>query len=271
MTRRTPPLALFGASIIVAAANAASTAADNGGAGLWARGRCGGCHTLAAAGASANKGPNLDTLQPSVVAVAAQLANGGRGMPSFARTFSVSQIESLAVYVASVAGTRPAVPVRLAAVHTPAITAALSTPNVRRIQLRLRQLGFFSGPVTGYYGPLTAAAVRRFQSAAGLTADGVWGAATARALTSRGRTVSALAQPLTPPVVGTLPGDPSRVKQLQRELARLGFFHGPVSGFYGPLTTAAVKQFQASAGVTVDGRWGPASESALVRRLAATR
>ena len=54
---------------------------------------------------------------------------------------------------------------------------------------------------------------------------------------------------------------------LQRDLKKLGFFHGPVTGFYGPLTTAAVKRFQRSAGLKADGLWGPKSASALRRRL----
>ncbi len=44
-------------------------------------------------------------------------------------------------------------------------------------------------------------------------------------------------------------------------------FHGPVTDFYGPLTTAAVKRFQRSAGLTADGLWGPKSARALRHRL----
>ena len=51
---------------------------------------------------------------------------------------------------------------------------------------------------------------------------------------------------------------PRGVKRLQRDLAKLGFFHGPVTGFYGPLTTAAVKRFQRSAGLERRRRLGPA-------------
>jgi hypothetical protein len=58
------------------------------------------------------------------------------------------------------------------------------------------------------------------------------------------------------------------VRQLQAELARLGYFHHVVTGYYGNVTTAAVKRFQRSAGLTPDGIWGPRSEAALARRLA---
>lgn len=39
----------------------------------------------------------------------------------------------------------------------------------------LRQMGYFEGPTTGFYGSLTEASVRQFQRASGLTPDGVVG------------------------------------------------------------------------------------------------
>ena len=57
------------------------------------------------------------------------------------------------------------------------------------------------------------------------------------------------------------------VRQLQSKLARLGYFHHAVTGYYGPVTTAAVKAFQRSAGLKPDGIWGPHSEDALKHRL----
>jgi hypothetical protein len=46
---------------------------------------------------------------------------------------------------------------------------------VRELQLRLRRLGDRPGPVDGLYGPLTEAAVERFQRSHGLAIDGVVG------------------------------------------------------------------------------------------------
>ena len=46
------------------------------------------------------------------------------------------------------------------------------------IQRRLRTLGYETGPIDGAYGPLTEAAVERFQRDQGLTVDGVPGAQT---------------------------------------------------------------------------------------------
>jgi hypothetical protein len=60
------------------------------------------------------------------------------------------------------------------------------------------------------------------------------------------------------------------VRQLQTELTRLGYFHHVVTGYYGLVTTAAVKKFQLSADLKPDGIWGPLSEAALTQRLAGT-
>jgi peptidoglycan hydrolase-like protein with peptidoglycan-binding domain len=49
------------------------------------------------------------------------------------------------------------------------------SPEVRHVQRLLRTLGNAPGPIDGLYGPLTAAAVQRFQESRALTADGVVG------------------------------------------------------------------------------------------------
>lgn len=45
--------------------------------------------------------------------------------------------------------------------------------EVTKIQQRLKNWGYFDGPVTGYYGSLTVEAVKKFQQAHGLSASGV--------------------------------------------------------------------------------------------------
>src|SRR3954465_9271295 len=50
--------------------------------------------------------------------------------------------------------------------------------RVRALQRRLHAAGVEPGPVDGRFGPLTESAVRRFQSARGLVADGIVGART---------------------------------------------------------------------------------------------
>jgi len=65
---------------------------------------CSSCHTLSAAGASGQIGPNLDTLKPSESRVSAQVNKGGGAMPAFAGQLSPAEIKAVAAYVASNAG-----------------------------------------------------------------------------------------------------------------------------------------------------------------------
>ncbi|MEI9899147.1 MAG: peptidoglycan-binding domain-containing protein [Hyphomicrobium sp.] len=43
---------------------------------------------------------------------------------------------------------------------------------VRRVQIALLAQGFFNGPISGTVGPVTRAALRRFQTSRGLEATG---------------------------------------------------------------------------------------------------
>jgi cytochrome c2 len=65
---------------------------------------CGGCHTLADAGASGTVGPNLDETMPDNELVVDRVTNGQGGMPSFSSTLTEQQIADVAAYVSSVAG-----------------------------------------------------------------------------------------------------------------------------------------------------------------------
>ncbi len=67
---------------------------------------CASCHTLAAAGSTGTVGPNLDQLKPSDAVVVKQVTNGGGGMPAFGSSLSKTQIQAVAKYVSTVAGTK---------------------------------------------------------------------------------------------------------------------------------------------------------------------
>ena len=102
----------------------------------------------------------------------------------------------------------------------------------------------------GIFGPGTKRAVKRFQRSHGLTADGIVGPATWSALRSaHARKTSSSGG-----------GGGSRraaVVSLQRALGI------SADGIFGPGTEAAVKSFQRRHGLTADGIVGPATWSAL--------
>ena len=64
------------------------------------------------------------------------------------------------------------------AAPTSSTQAPLSTAAVRLLQGYLAKVGCYTGPVDGVRGPLTTKAVRAFQSASGLSVDGVYGTRT---------------------------------------------------------------------------------------------
>jgi len=54
----------------------------------------------------------------------------------------------------------------------------IQSPDVAELQRDLKQLGYFSVDITGYFGSVTKSSVANFQKANGLTADGIAGAQT---------------------------------------------------------------------------------------------
>jgi len=121
---------------------------------------------------------------------------------------------------------------------------------VRHVQRRLRELGFRPGPVDGLFGPRTERAVRNFQQVHGLSVDGIVGPQTRTHLRHHGDP--------TKPFAGlgsgySRPGGSDLVREVQRRLRELGFRPGPVDGLFGPRTERAVRSFQRSSGLGVDG------------------
>jgi cytochrome c553 len=71
---------------------------------VFASAGCGSCHTLADAGTSGSVGPNLDDAQPDNAEVVEKVTNGSGVMPSFQDQLSEQEIQDVAAYVVSVAG-----------------------------------------------------------------------------------------------------------------------------------------------------------------------
>ncbi|XVH33733.1 peptidoglycan-binding protein (plasmid) [Haloferacaceae archaeon DSL9] len=113
--------------------------------------------------------------------------------------------------------------------------------DVYTIQYLLRARGY-SLVIDGSYGPETERTVQSFQSARGLTVDGIVGPATWGSLVvtvSRGDE-----------------GDAVRAAQDQLGIT--------VDGIFGPATESATEDFQSTNGLAVDGIVGPNTWKALV-------
>ena len=65
---------------------------------------CASCHTLSDAGATGSVGPNLDDLKPPYALVIDRVTHGKGVMPSFGSQLSKTEIENVAKYVSTVAG-----------------------------------------------------------------------------------------------------------------------------------------------------------------------
>ncbi len=133
--------------------------------------------------------------------------------------------------------------------------------QVTALQQRLQQLGYFKANVTGFYGPITKEAVIRFQQAKGLLPDGIVGTNTEAFLREQGKTS---AQPLREPSNRILRlGDRgSQVSVIQESLAVAGFRSGS-NGIFDLATQDAVRRFQQTKGLAVDGIVGPQTRAAL--------
>jgi len=128
--------------------------------------------------------------------------------------------------------------------------------RVAALQVALHQRGLYAETIDGFEGPATRHAVLALQRHAGLAPDGVAGPHTLAALGGHatfGARVLAL---------GTRGLD---VAALQFALSWHGFPSGWFDGDFGLHTDAAVRRFQRWAGLTSDGRVGPATAAALGR------
>lgn len=118
------------------------------------------------------------------------------------------------------------------------------------LQTRLQALGLDLGNrgIDGVFGPRTELAVKAFQQAIGILADGLVGAITWREIVEAGyRPGGRLLYLRQPPFRG------SDVVELQRMLNDLGFDPGAVNGLFDERTARATREFQKNAGLQADG------------------
>lgn len=134
-------------------------------------------------------------------------------------------------------------------------------PEVTKLQNTLKAKGFFSAKSTGYYGTITRNSVRNYQKSAGLVVDGIAGPQTLGSLYKGSESSSLLRWGSRGP----------EVTKLQNALKAKGYFHANVTGYYGRITTEAVKTFQRDHGLMVDGIAGPQTKGALYQQSTASR
>jgi peptidoglycan hydrolase-like protein with peptidoglycan-binding domain len=128
----------------------------------------------------------------------------------------------------------------------PVLKKGSNDPAVRDLQEALKALGYDPGPIDGVFGEKTESAVKKFQQAREIAADGIVGRVTWINIDEADQSEPVLK-------VGST-GLP--VRRLQSRMSAVGFDTG-VDGRFGAKTEAAVKKLQQQFNLRVDGVVGP--------------
>lgn len=139
-----------------------------------------------------------------------------------------------------------------------------SGSDVKKLQRALEIVGAYSGSIDGSFGDLTEEAVKTYQKDKRLTADGVAGENTIKALfgqeaakppeTEKGMDgIDSLSDIGDAPATSEKGDSGAKVKKLQQALKLKGYYNGPIDGDYGEATETAVKAFQKAKSMSQDG------------------
>jgi hypothetical protein len=137
--------------------------------------------------------------------------------------------------------------------------ASAASARVAALQVGLRAHGFDPGPVDGVRGRLTQRALLAFQRKRGIECHGKLDRKTRRALGSRGRPLLGQRQ-LS---VGAVGWD---VAVLEFRLRRHGLSGRAVDGRFGPATATALRRYQRRFALDADGIAGPRTYRVLAGR-----
>lgn len=128
--------------------------------------------------------------------------------------------------------------------------------DIKVLQQHLKDLGYFNyDDITTYYGEHTVNAVKNFQKAVGLEADGIFGSSTYEALQTELHKVKfANVKPLVYKRLLKVGVRGDDVKALQEVLKLLGYLEiDNCTTYYGSMTKEAVMKLQRDYGIQVDG------------------
>lgn len=169
-----------------------------------------------------------------------------------------------------------AAPQALAATKYATLEFGSRGSDVLKLQKALLELGFNPNGTDGKFGRGTETAVKAYQAARGLEADGKAGTLTLTKLYAETDGQSAtVTTPVTTPVTtnpNTLKyGDSgSRVTEMQTALVKLGYNTNGVDGRFGAGTQRAVISFQKDNGLEADGLAGTKTLELLYKKADGT-
>lgn len=131
---------------------------------------------------------------------------------------------------------------------------------VQELQNKLKDLGYFSGKATAYFGTITQQAVIDYQRDNSLIVDGKAGPNTLKSIMGDSYEISS--DRFTQGEVSTdkyYPGNKGdAISKIQERLKELEYYdYASITGYYGPVTQKAVKRFQRTNDLTIDGIAGP--------------
>lgn len=157
-------------------------------------------------------------------------------------------------------------PINSIAYASPLLRMGSRGDSVKEVQNQLYSRDLVkSSHITGYFGPITFEAVKKFQNQNGLLVDGIVGPATREKLKiSNGNSQSNTQTGSKSDGLFKLGTSHPEVSNIQRRLEQLGHYtYGRITQYYGPITQEAVKSFQRANGLAVDGIAGPATLAKL--------
>ena len=175
-----------------------------------------------------------------------QEANGYSASGSVSRTLRTKINNDAAVSFEAYAKSKSMDKMQLYSGSKPGIKIAV-------LQLKLRELGYYNGIITGTYSSSVITAVKNFQ---------IFNYPTIKSVTGKADTATrTLMNSATAVKFSTVCGDNTLrpgakgedVKNLQTKLKELGYYKGDINGVYGSVVTSAVKVFQKYNGIYPSG------------------